>query len=42
MELGGWVMEGKLTYKIDVVEGIGNAPDALHRLFSGANLGKVM
>jgi len=42
IELGGWVMEGKLTYKVDVVEGLDNAPAALNRLFTGANLGKVI
>ena len=42
LELGAWVMEGKLVYKTDVVEGLDNAPAALNRLFSGANLGKVM
>ena len=42
MELGAWVMEGKIVYKVDVVEGLDNAPAALNRLFTGANLGKVM
>jgi hypothetical protein len=40
--LGGWVMEGKLTYKTDVVDGLDNAPAAFSRLFTGANTGKVM
>lgn len=42
LELGTWVAEGKLRYKVDVVDGLDNAPDALDRLFSGANMGKVM
>ena len=42
MQLGGWVMEGKIAYKTDIVEGLDNAPAALNRLFSGANHGKVM
>jgi NADPH-dependent curcumin reductase CurA len=42
MQLGGWVVEGKLAYKTDVVDGLDNAPAALNRLFTGANLGKVM
>jgi NADPH-dependent curcumin reductase CurA len=42
MALGGWVAEGKLVYKTDVVKGLDNAPTALNRLFTGANLGKVM
>lgn len=40
--LGGWLAEGKLTYKTDVVDGLDNAPAALNRLFTGANTGKVM
>jgi NADPH-dependent curcumin reductase CurA len=42
MELGAWVAEGKLAYRTDVVRGLDNAPAALDRLFTGANLGKVM
>ena len=42
VELGGWVLSGDLSYRTDVVEGLDNAPAALERLFSGANLGKVM
>lgn len=42
LELGTWVAEGKLVYKTDIVEGLDNAPAALNRLFTGANLGKVM
>lgn len=41
-DMGGWIMEGKLTYATDVVEGLDNAPVALDRLFTGANAGKVM
>ena len=41
-ELGQWVAEGKLTYEVDVVDGLDNAPDAFERLFTGANTGKVL
>ena len=41
-DLGTWIMEGKLTYATDVVEGLDNAPEAMNRLFTGANAGKVM
>jgi len=40
--MGGWLMEGKLKYETDVVEGLENAPTALGRLFTGANLGKLV
>jgi NADPH-dependent curcumin reductase CurA len=41
-DLASWVMEGKLSNQIDVVEGLENAPDALRRLFTGENLGKQL
>eukprot|EP00744_Colponema_vietnamica_P013360 GILI01018722.1.p2 GENE.GILI01018722.1~~GILI01018722.1.p2 ORF type:complete len:357 (-),score=91.12 GILI01018722.1:65-1135(-) len=42
MELAGWLQEGKLQYKEDIVEGIENAPAALAKLFTGQNSGKVL
>ena len=41
-ELAGWAAAGKIKSEIDVVEGLENAPDALRRLFTGANLGKQL
>ena len=41
-DLGRWLMEGKLKYDVDVVEGLENAPTALQRLFTGANTGKLL
>ena len=41
-DLGTWAAEGKLKWKVDVVKGIENAPNALERLFSGANDGKLL
>lgn len=41
-ELGGWIMEGKIKYDVDVVEGIENMLPALDRLFTGANMGKQL
>jgi NADPH-dependent curcumin reductase len=40
--LSGWLREGKLKDRVDVVEGFENAPAALGRLFAGANLGKQL
>lgn len=40
--LKGWLDEGKLKSKEDVVEGLENAPSALARLYSGANMGKQL
>ncbi len=42
MELAGWVLGGRLTYAVDVVEGLDNAPAAFDKLFTGANTGKVL
>ena len=41
-DLGTWVAEGRLKWKVDVVQRIENAPAALDRLFSGANDGKLL
>jgi NADPH-dependent curcumin reductase CurA len=40
--LGQWVAEGKIKFKVDVVEGIENAPTAVNKLFSGENNGKLV
>ncbi len=41
-ELAGWAAAGKIKSEIDVVDGLENAPDALRRLFTGANVGKQL
>ncbi len=38
----GWLMKGKLKYRVDVVQGLENAPRALHKLFDGSNAGKLI
>jgi len=35
-------MNGDVKFKVDIVDGLDNAPMALDRLFTGANTGKVM
>ncbi|MGH9840869.1 MAG: NADP-dependent oxidoreductase [Blastocatellia bacterium] len=40
--LGAWYMEGKLKYRVEVVEGLKNAPAALNKLFEGSNQGKLI
>ena len=37
-----WLLSGKLKYRIDLVEGLHNAPAALNRLFDGTNVGKLL
>ncbi len=41
-EMAGWVAEGKVKTREDVVEGIENFPQALLKLFSGENNGKLV
>ena len=40
--LSEWMAEGKIQYKVDVVEGIENAPSAVNKLFTGENKGKLI
>ncbi|MFN0084141.1 MAG: zinc-binding dehydrogenase, partial [Blastocatellia bacterium] len=40
--LGQWFMEGKIKYRVDIVEGLKNAPSALNKLFEGSNQGKLI
>jgi hypothetical protein len=40
--LSGWIRDGKLKDRVDVVEGFDHAPAALARLFTGENFGKQL
>jgi len=42
LTIAGWVAEGRIHHRTEVVEGLEHAPDALDRLFTGANTGKVV
>lgn len=37
-----WVAQKRIQWRTDIVEGLENAPDALQRLFTGANTGKLL
>ena len=41
-DCAGWLKEGKLKYREDIVEGLDQAPAALLRLFDGRNFGKLL
>jgi len=41
-DLAKWYGEGKLRYRVDVVEGLEQAPRAINKLFDGTNKGKLM
>ena len=40
--LSQWIAEGKIQYRVDIVDGIENAPTALSKLFTGENQGKLL
>ena len=40
--LAQWVRDGRIRYRVDVVDGIENVPQALARLFEGRNIGKQL
>lgn len=42
MEMGAWMMQGKLKSKEDVYEGIENFPETFGRLFTGDKMGKLV
>ncbi|MEW6210491.1 MAG: NADP-dependent oxidoreductase [Acidobacteriota bacterium] len=41
-EMGRWYAEGKIKYRVDVVEGLSQAPRAVNKLFDGSNQGKLI
>ena len=41
-DVGGWLKEGKLKYREDVVEGLEKAPEAFIGLLKGRNFGKLL
>jgi hypothetical protein len=41
-DLGKWLAEGRLKYRIDQVDGLEHAPHALNKLFEGTNQGKLI
>ncbi len=40
--LATWVQERKLRYRVDIVDGLERAPEALNRLFDGKHDGKLL
>ena len=41
-DMGGWVTDGSVRYREDVVEGLRNAPEAFRGLLEGRNFGKLV
>jgi NADPH-dependent curcumin reductase CurA len=42
MELVGWVAQGLIKYRVEVVDGLERAPETLNRLFTGEHEGKLV
>jgi NADPH-dependent curcumin reductase CurA len=42
LQLTEWLLEGRLKYRVDVVQGLQQAPQALNKLFDGSNQGKLV
>ena len=41
-ELAKWVSEGKICYRVDVIDGLYEASSAINKLFDGSNKGKLI
>jgi NADPH-dependent curcumin reductase len=41
-QLSQWYKEGRLRYRVEVVEGLENAPTAINKLFDGSHKGKLI
>ncbi len=41
-DLGQWLQQGKIKYKVDEVDGLKGAPIGLNKLFEGTNTGKLI
>jgi NADPH-dependent curcumin reductase CurA len=41
-DVGGWLKEGRIRHREDIVEGLENAPDAFIGLLQGKNFGKLL
>lgn len=41
-DLATWLDDGRLKYRVDVVDDLSNAVDALHTLYAGTNQGKLI
>jgi len=41
-QLGKWFKEGRIRYRVDVVEGLEDTPKSINRLFDGSHKGKLI
>jgi NADPH-dependent curcumin reductase CurA len=41
-QIAEWVQQGRLRHRVELVQGLEQAPAALGKLFDGSNLGKLL
>jgi NADPH-dependent curcumin reductase len=41
-DLSHWYVQGKIKYRVDVIDGLENAPRTINKLFDGTNQGKLI
>lgn len=41
-DMTNWYLEGRMKYKLDIVDGLESAPAAVSKLFNGTNTGKLL
>lgn len=41
-EMTQWYLQGRMNYRLDIIDGFENAPEALMKLFVGSNKGKLL
>lgn len=41
-DLNQWYAQGKIKYRVDVIDGLENAPSTINKLFDGTNQGKLI
>jgi NADPH-dependent curcumin reductase CurA len=41
-QINEWIKEGKLKFRVDVREGLENAPEVFNKLFTGSHDGKLL
>lgn len=42
VEMGGWLRDGKMHYREDIIDGLEHAPDAFIGMLKGRNFGKLL
>jgi len=42
VQINEWIKQGKLKFKVDVRDGLENAPEVFNKLFTGSHDGKLL